>query len=193
MNDNESSHIPHFDWFTSDNLHALSSPDPVWKNQWAGHPDLGKQILEILESVVQSLEGLAPAQNEKLHNILKEWRELWEWSIDWWYCKDAVARIPEAIGRLEKLSPILTRVTHRKEINAYLREATQCYLYGFFQASTTLFRTALEASIKDCAYVSWARYLLSNWWISLTRQSDSIFFRRNRVRWLPAFARRQIV
>lgn len=48
------------------------------------------------------------------------------------------------------MSPIITRVGHQQEINVYLREATQCYLYGFFQASTALFRTALEAGLQDC-------------------------------------------
>src|SRR5437879_1076020 len=63
-----------------------------------------------------------------------------------------MTRIPEITDRFEKLSPILTRVTHRKEENVYLREATQCYLYGFFQASTALFRTALETGLRDfCA------------------------------------------
>lgn len=141
--------VPGFDLLLSDHLSTEGAPDDIWKRQWAGCPDLGGQVRELLGKVIESLEGLAPAETENLHRILKEWAELWVWSIDWWYCKDAMTRIPEITDRFEKLSPILTRVTHRKEVNVYLREATQCYLYGFFQASTALFRTALETGLRD--------------------------------------------
>ena len=70
--------------------------------------------------------------------------------MDWWYCKEVVERIKPIKERFSSLGPILVRVTKSQEVNAYLREATRCYLYGFFQASTALFRTALETGLKDC-------------------------------------------
>jgi hypothetical protein len=149
MNEETPKRVPDFDWLLSDHLSTEGEPDDIWKRKWAGCPDVGGQVRELLGTVIESLEGLAPVQTENLHQILKEWAEMWVWSIDWWYCKDAMTRIPEITDRFEKLSPILTRVTHRKEANVCLREATQCYLYGFFQASTALFRTALETGLRD--------------------------------------------
>jgi hypothetical protein len=149
MNEETPERVPDFDWLLSDHLSTEGAPDDIWKRQWAGCPDVGGQVRELLGKAIESLEGLAPVDTENLHQILKEWAELWVWSIDWWYCKDAMTRIPEITDRFEKLSPILTRVTHRKEVNVYLPEATQCYLYGFFQASTALFGTALEAGLRD--------------------------------------------
>jgi hypothetical protein len=136
-------------WLMSDTFWCYADPDEVWENQWKHNPEMGKDLRKLLELVVNSLEGLAPAEDEELHKSWREYRELWDWSIDWWYSKDMMSRLREVSRRLEKLSPILTRVTHRKEVNAYLREATQCYLYGFFQGSTTLFRTTLESGIQD--------------------------------------------
>jgi hypothetical protein len=141
--------IPDFDWFTSDNLFAFSSPDDIWLSEWRGCPDLAKQLRGLLRVVIHSLEGLASRKTDLFRDFFKKWPDLWLWSVDWWYCKDAMDRIPQITKRFEKLSPILTQVTHRKEVNVYLREATQCYLYGFFQASTVLFRTALETGLRD--------------------------------------------
>lgn len=151
MDEDTPKRVPQFDWLLSDHLSVEGAPDDIWKRQWAGCPDVGGQIRELLGKVIHSLEGLAPVETENLHQFLKEkeWADLWVWSIDWWYCKDAMTRIPEITDRFGKLSPILTRVAHRKEVNVYLREATQCYLYGFFQASTALFRTALETGLRD--------------------------------------------
>ncbi len=149
MDDETQQSIPDFDWFTSDNLFALSSPDDIWLNEWRGYPDVAKELRKLLQFVIRSLEGLASRKTDELRVLFKKSPELWLWCVDWWYCKDAMDRIPQITKRFERLSPILTQVTHRKEVNVYLREATQCYLYGFFQASVVLFRTALETGLRD--------------------------------------------
>ena len=98
---------------------------------------------------VTSLEGLTSEETEAVRNFFTAWPECWSWGTDWWYRKDAVDRIAPITKRFLKLSPILTKVSHRQDVNTYLREATKCYLYGFFQASTALFRTALETGLSD--------------------------------------------
>jgi hypothetical protein len=110
---------------------------------------LGKQLRGLIKVAVTSLEGLTSEETEAVRNFFTAWPECWRWGTDWWYCKDAVERIAPITKRFLKLSPILTRVSHRQDVNTYLREATKCYLYGFFQASTALFRTALETGLND--------------------------------------------
>ena len=47
------------------------------------------------------------------------------------------------------LKPVLAGQVPSAEVSLYLREATRCYLYGFFQGSTALCRAALEAGINE--------------------------------------------
>jgi len=148
MNENPAPHGPDFDWSPVDDLFCSFDPEEWWRREWKAYPDLGKQMRRMIEIVVSSLEGLASDDAEQVRKFFEEWPECRNWSTDWWYCKDAVERIVPITRRFVKLSPILTRVGHQQEVNVYLREATQCFLYGFFQASTALFRTALETGIK---------------------------------------------
>jgi len=149
MGEENASRGPDFDWFQSDQLDVYVDAERAWKNTWAAHPETGDQVRELLESVIHSLEGLSSPKVEQLHEILRGWPQLWTWSVDWWYCKDAIDRIPEITTRFGKLEPILTRVTPSAEANLYLREASQCFLYGFFQGSTALSRAAMEAGLND--------------------------------------------
>jgi hypothetical protein len=150
MSDEQQRSVPDFTWYSWDQMHLLYDSDGMWASAWPGQwQEVGEKLRSKLDMVVGSLEGLSTEPANELSKCLREWKECWDWVVDWWYCKDAVERIQPITERFEKLTPILARVSHRKEVNVYLREATQCYLYGFFQASTTLFRTALEVGLKD--------------------------------------------
>lgn len=74
---------PDFGWFQSDQLECYADAEKAWKSQWAGHPETGDRVRQLLESVIQSLEGLANAETEELREILSSWPELWNWSVDW--------------------------------------------------------------------------------------------------------------
>ncbi len=138
-----------FSWFTSDQIFMHFDPKESWAAMFPSRPQLGEGLKGLVEEAVASLEGLSSEDNARAQTALKDDPVLWKWVVDWWYCKDLVERIEPANERFSKLTPILVRVTTNQEVNVYLREATQCYLFGFFQASTALFRTALEAGLKD--------------------------------------------
>ena len=48
-----------------------------------------------------------------------------------------------------RLTPVLTEGVPGQEVKIYLREASRCFIYGFFQASIALSRAALEAGLND--------------------------------------------
>ena len=139
-----------FSWLTSDQIFMHFDPKESWAGMFPSRPQLGEDLKSLVEEAVASLEGLSSEDNARAQAALKEDPVPWKWVVDWWYCKDLVERIEPANEKFSKLTPILVRVTKNQEVNVYLREATQCYLFGFFQASTTLFRTALETGLKDC-------------------------------------------
>jgi Domain of unknown function (DUF4145) len=139
-----------FSQLTSDHIFMHFDPGKEsWAGMFHGKPELGEALKKAVEEVVASLEGLSSEDSVRLQSILRNDRLLWDWVVDWWYCKEAVERIEPIKERFSKLTPILVRLTGSQEVNVYLREATQCYLYGLFQASTALFRTALETGLRE--------------------------------------------
>lgn len=138
-----------FNCLTIDEIFMHFDPRASWAGMFPEKPELGEALKEAVKDVIASLEGLCPEDLEKLQAILKDDHLLWEWVVDWWYCKEAVEHVEPVKQRFSRLTPILTRVSTSQEVNVYLREATQCYLYGLFQASTSLFRTALESGLKE--------------------------------------------
>jgi len=103
----------------------------------------------LLHVATSSLEGFSTEVEYKLLAALKENRDIWEWSADDHYSREAVANIRRTVNRFLKLSPVLTGVVPNDEVSAYLREATRCYIYGFSQASIALSRAALEAGLNE--------------------------------------------
>jgi hypothetical protein len=101
-----------------------------------------------LAKYTHALEGLAERDSLKVQTIFSKYADTWQWMLDWRYCRDAIERIPGCVDRFGKLSPILIGKTSDEEVDLFLREATRCYLYGFFQASIALARSALETGLN---------------------------------------------
>ncbi len=96
-----------------------------------------------------SLEGFAEPWS---HKVLELWRQQpgnWKWAADHFYSREAVEGIAGRVSRFVRLSPVLVGVIPAKEVSVYLREATRCFIYGFFQASIALCRAALEAGLSE--------------------------------------------
>lgn len=97
---------------------------------------------------VKSLEGFAESQAQ---GLLQLWREehIWDQIADDYYSREAVSAIRQIAERFRKLAPVLVGRIPSKEVCVYLREATRCFIYGFFQASIALSRAALEAGLNE--------------------------------------------
>src|SRR5260221_12489044 len=66
-----------------------------------------------------------------------------------YYSRQSVKDVPSIAKRFLRLSPVLVGRVPSDEVSLYLREATQTFIHGFFQASTALSRAALEAGINE--------------------------------------------
>ena len=70
------------------------------------------------------------------------------WSLDDCLSRLIIPEIPRMVARALKLEPILTDENGVANENPYLREATRCLLFGLFNASVALSRSALEQALS---------------------------------------------
>ena len=79
----------------------------------------------------------------------KTYRDVLEHFLDDCLSRLLVAEIPRMVSRALQLEPVLIEQSPHADENPYLREATRCYLYGLFNASVALSRSALEQAFSS--------------------------------------------
>jgi hypothetical protein len=67
-----------------------------------------------------------------------------ESQLDECFSRLLVPEIPRMVRRALQLEPMLIEEGPRADENPYVREATRCFLFGLFNASVALSRSALE-------------------------------------------------
>jgi hypothetical protein len=102
-----------------------------------------------IRTATSSLEGFADEVSNRLRKAFEETGGFWEALVDEFYCHEVVANIPGMVDRFLRVSPVLAGVIPSVEVGTYLREATRCFIYGFFQGSTALCRSALESGLDE--------------------------------------------
>jgi len=86
-----------------------------------------------------------PAASE----ILETERGILERHLDDCWSRLLVSEIPRMVARAIQLEPMSIVPNPHADQNPYLREATRCYLYGLFNASVALSRSALEQALSS--------------------------------------------
>jgi len=102
-----------------------------------------------IRTATSSLEGFTDEVSNRLRKAFEETGGFWEALVDEFYCREVVANIPGMVDRFLRVSPVLAGVIPSVEVGTYLREATRCFIYGFFQGSTALCRSALESGLDE--------------------------------------------
>lgn len=109
-----------------------------------------KMVVEkLVRATTSSLEGFAPSAAKDLINFWQQNPSNWRWAVDDFYSRETVQTIKDIVRRFLKLTPVLVGRIPSPEVSIYLREATKCFLHGFFQGSVALSRAALEAGINE--------------------------------------------
>jgi hypothetical protein len=106
-------------------------------------------VEELIRAATSSLEGFAPAAATQVLAFWKANPENWKWAADDFYSRQCVASISKIVRRFLELTPVLVGRIPNSEVSLYLKEATQCFLHGFFQGSTALSRAAMESGINE--------------------------------------------
>ena len=126
-----------------DELEEEYKRDETWHEEHNEH-------LDWIRSLMLSLEGFSDSRMKELHQGLREHiPSFLEHLSDEFYTREFLSHTPLMVKRFIKLTPVLAGRVPSKEINIYLREATRCFIYGFFHASTALSRAALEIGLNE--------------------------------------------
>ncbi len=123
-----------------------------------GREELNEMRLD-REKLMESVEGLWNGPDSTAFTILallKQFKrdELTQnararagWALDDCLCCTLLERIPTMVSRALQLEPLAAGGDARPSVNVYLREGTRAYLFGLFNASVVLCRSALEQAL----------------------------------------------
>jgi hypothetical protein len=127
-------------------LHELDEPDDELVP--APDPEEHREYLERVRETARELEEfkMPPHPQGFLPPELEDW--YWKHTGDQFYAREAVSHLPDMVERFSRLRPILVGKLPDRRLAVYLREATRCFVYGFFQGSIALSRAALEAGLN---------------------------------------------
>jgi hypothetical protein len=108
-----------------------------------------EQWNEVLKKLVEGLEGFGDEPTARwLHDNFEKHPKLIEYVLDEFYTRDFLGKARKMVERTTKLAAMIPRKTPGVGVNIYLREATRCYIAGFWESSVALSRSTLEIALK---------------------------------------------
>jgi len=112
-----------------------------------------RETRDFLEKAIRlatsSLEGFSDSLGKKILDLLRPDPETWRWAVDDFFARRQIEELPGIVRRFLELQEALVGRIPSKPVSINLREATRCFIHGFFQASIGLSRTALEAGLDE--------------------------------------------
>ncbi|HEV2399924.1 MAG TPA: hypothetical protein VGS27_23485 [Candidatus Sulfotelmatobacter sp.] len=102
-----------------------------------------------LRNLVEGLEGFGDNATAKwLHLNIERHPKIVEYLLDEFYTRDFLKKARKMVDRTIQLTAMIPKSTPDKGVNLYLREATRCYIGGFWDSSVALSRTTLEIALR---------------------------------------------
>jgi hypothetical protein len=107
-------------------------------------------LIRVLLESKESLSGvgwseLGPRLAALISDLGSDLRE----QCDWELTGSLLAQIPRFVDRTLELSELIGHRQPTVRTAVYLREATRCYIFGFWQASISLSRAAVENALRE--------------------------------------------
>jgi hypothetical protein len=108
-----------------------------------------KKLTNLLDTLrIASVESVLPEQLSEVVKHLHSPKDILEYALDDHYSRYFLREVPKVVKRALKLEPVFIKRPIAERVEIYVREATRAYLFGLFQASIALARSALEESLK---------------------------------------------
>jgi HEPN domain-containing protein len=112
-----------------------------------------QEVLEFVERItaylVGHLEGFSDATAARIESLFRDAGAPLDKEIEHYYVRDMLTRVPKIVARTMKLSHIIPNKGVSGPTEIYLKEATRAYLFGFWDASVALSRTAVEQGLRQ--------------------------------------------
>jgi hypothetical protein len=126
-----------------------------------------REIEKFDRELAASLEGFTDELSSLFTTILQKHRkDVLEDSLDSYYVRKCLNDAPKLVQRTMQLSAIGMKTVPSTAVGFYIREATRCFVYGFWGASVAMSRAALEQGLKEkvsgSSGVSGTRFELSD-------------------------------
>lgn len=110
---------------------------------WAESDRLDRELAADFEAFTLPSRAL-------ITSILKKYkRDHLENSLDSYYVRKSLKDAPKLVQRTLQLETMATQDIPMTDAAFFLREATRCYIYGFWAACVALSRAALESVLKE--------------------------------------------
>src|SRR5260370_14191317 len=123
--------------------------DDFEKEQASETPEEKKWFSTLRKLEIDSVESMLPHDLAKLIHHVHSRRDTLEYGLDEYYSRYFLDQVPKIVKRALKLEPLFIKKPIEGPVEIYIREATRAYLFGLFQASVALTRSALEQSLKE--------------------------------------------
>ena len=105
---------------------------------------MGRQLIDTLtRQFVDWRKTFQPPGKAQLVPLLEDARVL-----DQLYSRDLLAAVPDIVARTRDLKDLTLAGIADAEALTYLREAATCYIFGLFQGTAALSRSAVERSLR---------------------------------------------
>lgn len=113
-----------------------------------GEPDWTDVQADLLECLETFGEGrLAQWLRRKLKD---EGNRSWIAAVlNDFYTRDLLKKVEGFVERTMRLNALTPEITPEKNVMLYLREATRCYVFGFWDSSVALSRASLEMALRN--------------------------------------------
>lgn len=103
----------------------------------------------VLKKLVEGLEGFGDEPSALwLRSTFEKHPKLIDYLLDEFYTLDFLGKVQKMVERTTKLAAMIPRRTPGLGVNIYLREASRCYVAGFWESSVALSRSTLEIALR---------------------------------------------
>jgi len=105
----------------------------------------------IIESVEELKELLSDISGiDELGELIDEFSEAADEDyLNTYFTEKSLSEVPKYVNRLRKLSTLKVGRAPGKKVENYFRQATNCYIYGLYDAVATLSRTVLQFTLEE--------------------------------------------
>jgi len=120
--------------------------DPEKHREYVEAAKLGREIIRgMAETRLKPMLGL---DDEHLQALM-EMFEVGDDHLDAHFTAHTLARVPHVVARWRRLRTIPVAIIPGDKVTGYLRQASECYLYGLPTAAVILCRAVLQFTLED--------------------------------------------
>jgi hypothetical protein len=123
--------------------------DPEKHREYVELAKLGRKFIRgMAETKLKPMLGLNDEHLQTLMETIGD-DDIGDDDLDAHFTTHALAQIPHVVARWRKLGTIPVAVIPENRVTGYLRQASECYLYGLLTAAAILCRTVLQFTLQE--------------------------------------------